>query len=78
MRIDNLLFYLVMLWTDPVLCFAMLHACFFASRKDLEEKYDGRLKKEMTGPEQEVITEIIKVLVDKKITVPKSFMGSVE
>ena len=45
------------------------------SREDLDAKYHGKLKKEMTGPEHEVISQIIKVLVDKKITIPGSFQG---
>ncbi|ESO00382.1 hypothetical protein HELRODRAFT_83167, partial [Helobdella robusta] len=45
------------------------------TQQDINEKYDGKLQKEMSGPEHEVISRIMKVLVNKKITVPGSFLG---
>lgn len=39
------------------------------------EKHKGKLTKQMTGPEFEIISRIMKALVNKKITVPGSFLG---
>lgn len=38
-------------------------------------KHEGKLAKEMFGPEYEIISRIMKALVNKKITVPGSFLG---
>lgn len=40
-------------------------------------KHEGKLAKEMFGPEYEIISRIMKALVNKKITVPGSFLGLV-
>ncbi|XP_023242351.1 FACT complex subunit Ssrp1-like [Centruroides sculpturatus] len=45
------------------------------SEEDIKEKYDDKLQKEMSGRTFEVITQIMKVLVQRKITVPGSFKG---
>jgi structure-specific recognition protein 1 len=45
------------------------------SDEELEKKYDNKLSKEMSGPEYEIISRIMKTLVNKKITVPGSFVG---
>lgn len=45
------------------------------SEEDIKEKYDDKLQKEMSGRTFEVITHIMKVLVQRKITVPGSFKG---
>jgi len=45
--------------------------------EDLENKYGNKLTREMSGPEYEIISRIMKTLVNKKITVPGSFIGSV-
>ena len=41
----------------------------------LKEKYAGKLEKEISGPEYEIISKIMKALVNRKITVPGSFIG---
>jgi len=43
--------------------------------EDLEIKYANKLTREMSGPEYEIISRIMKTLVNKKITVPGSFIG---
>jgi len=48
--------------------------CCYCS-EDLESKYENKLTREMSGPEYEIISRIMKTLVNKKITVPGSFIG---
>lgn len=42
---------------------------------ELRDKYDGRLTKELSGPVYEVLGKIMKVLVNRKLTGPGSFVG---
>merc|ERR1719189_1909525 len=42
---------------------------------EIKEKYDGKLEQNMKGPTFEVVSKLMKVMVNKKITVPGSFMG---
>uniref|UniRef100_T1JNC3 FACT complex subunit SSRP1 n=1 Tax=Strigamia maritima TaxID=126957 RepID=T1JNC3_STRMM len=46
------------------------------SEKDLRNKFEGKLKKEMSGPTYEVVSRIMKALVQRKITVPGGFIGN--
>lgn len=46
------------------------------SDDDLKEKYDGKLQKEMSGPEYEVISRVFKAVTNRKITVPGSFLSN--
>jgi hypothetical protein len=48
--------------------------CF---REEIQEKYEGKLSKEMQGLEYEIISRLMKTLVNRKITVPGSFVGYV-
>jgi len=41
----------------------------------MESKYANKLTREMSGPEYEIISRIMKTLVNKKISVPGSFVG---
>ena len=43
--------------------------------KDIEEKYNGKLKQEMSGPLFEVVSRVLKEIIGRKITVPGSFKG---
>ncbi|XP_008482612.1 FACT complex subunit Ssrp1 [Diaphorina citri] len=45
------------------------------SEQELKEKYEGKLDKELSGPTYEVMAKIMKVIVNRKITVPGSFRG---
>ncbi|KAK7460785.1 hypothetical protein BaRGS_00038806 [Batillaria attramentaria] len=45
------------------------------SEEDLASKYDDKLQKEMTGLEYELVSRIFKVITQRKITVPGSFVG---
>ena len=41
----------------------------------MQEKYDGKLQKEMNGPTYEVVSKLMKAIVNKKVTIPGSFLG---
>lgn len=45
------------------------------SEEELKEKYEDKLSKELSGPTYDVISRIMKVLVNRKITVPGGFVG---
>ncbi|XP_065057793.1 FACT complex subunit SSRP1-like isoform X1 [Rhopilema esculentum] len=45
------------------------------SDKDIEEKYSGKLRKEMSGPLFEVVSRVLKEIIGRKITVPGTFKG---
>ncbi|XP_023727049.2 FACT complex subunit Ssrp1-like, partial [Cryptotermes secundus] len=43
--------------------------------EELQEKYEGKLSKEITGPTYEVMGKVMKAIVNRKITVPGGFVG---
>lgn len=45
------------------------------SDDDLKNKYEGKLTKELSGPVYEVLGKIMKVLINRKLTGPGSFIG---
>ena len=45
------------------------------TEEEIQEKYDGKLKKEMNGRTYEVITDLFKAIANRKITTPGSFLG---
>ncbi|XP_070184989.1 LOW QUALITY PROTEIN: FACT complex subunit SSRP1-like [Littorina saxatilis] len=45
------------------------------SEEDLQQKYEGKLQPEMTGPEYELVSRLFKIITQRKITVPGSFVG---
>ncbi|MCL4128187.1 UNVERIFIED_CONTAM: hypothetical protein GTU68_024625, partial [Idotea baltica] len=45
------------------------------SEEELKEKYEGRIEKEMSGPQYEVISRIYKGLCNRKIVTPGNFLG---
>lgn len=45
----------------------------FNFSEDLQEKYENKLQKEMSGAEYEVISRVFKAVTNRKITVPGSF-----
>jgi len=45
------------------------------TEEELKEKYEGKLEKEMKGPTFDMVSKLMKALVNRKITVPGSFMG---
>jgi len=46
--------------------------------EELKEKYGGRMEKEMTGPQYEIIGRIFKGVCDKKIVTPGNFVGATQ
>lgn len=46
-------------------------------REELETKFDGKLQKEMSGPEFELVSRIFKSVTTRKITVPGTFKSYV-
>lgn len=45
------------------------------SESELKTKYEDKLTKELSGPVYEVLGKIMKVLVNRKLTGPGSFVG---
>ncbi|XP_059482130.1 FACT complex subunit Ssrp1 isoform X2 [Neocloeon triangulifer] len=45
------------------------------SEKELEEKYEGKLSKELTGSTCEVLSRVMKCMTGRKITMPNTFVG---
>lgn len=45
------------------------------SESELKTKYEDKLTKELSGPVYEVLGKIMKVLVNRKLTGPGSFIG---
>lgn len=45
------------------------------TEEELKDKYEDKLTKELSGPVYEVLGKIMKVLVNRKLTGPGSFMG---
>lgn len=45
------------------------------SEKELKEKYEDKLAKEISGPKYEVVGKIMKALVNRKLTGSGSFVG---
>jgi structure-specific recognition protein 1 len=43
--------------------------------EELQEKYEGKLEREMKGPTYEVISKLLKAITGKKITIPGNFLG---
>merc|ERR1712037_1022033 len=45
------------------------------TEEELKEKYEGKLEKEVRGPTFQLVSKVMKALVNRKITVPGNFMG---
>ncbi|CAM9119625.1 unnamed protein product, partial [Lampetra fluviatilis] len=45
------------------------------SEEELAKRFEGKLQMEMTGPLHELVGRIMKALVNRKITVPGTFLG---
>lgn len=45
------------------------------SDKELKEKYEDKLTKELSGPVYQVLGQIMKVIIQRKLTGPGSFLG---
>lgn len=45
------------------------------TEKELKEKYDDKLSKDLSGPVYEVLGKIMKVIINRKLTGPGTFLG---
>ena len=45
------------------------------SEKELKEKYDDKLPKELSGPTYEVLGKVMKVIINRKLTGPGNFLS---
>ncbi|XP_012277915.1 FACT complex subunit Ssrp1 [Orussus abietinus] len=45
------------------------------SEKELSDKYDNKLTKELSGPTYEVLGKVMKVIINRKLTGPGNFVG---
>ncbi len=45
------------------------------SRDEVEKRYEGKLSKNMSGTLYEIVSRVMKALVNRKITVPGNFQG---
>lgn len=46
-----------------------------ARREEVEKRFEGRLTKNMSGSLYEMVSRVMKALVNRKITVPGNFQG---
>lgn len=46
-------------------------------RDDVERRFEGKLSKNMSGSLYEMVSRVMKALVNRKITVPGNFQGYV-
>ncbi|KAG8334273.1 FACT complex subunit ssrp1 [Homalodisca vitripennis] len=46
------------------------------SEEELKEKYEDKLKKEISGPTWEVLGKVMRAIVNRKITTPGGFIGN--
>lgn len=59
---------LILKWlTCPFFC--------LPNREDVERRFEGKLSKNMSGPLYEMVSRVMKALVNHKITVPGNFQG---
>lgn len=49
--------------------------CFPLCREEVEKRFEGRLTKNMSGSLYEMVSRVMKALVNRKITVPGNFQG---
>lgn len=48
---------------------------FRPRREEVEKRFEGRLTKNMSGSLYEMVSRVMKALVNRKITVPGNFQG---
>ena len=82
-RSPNLSFFGIGPWAiihgiGPKLAYSPLYTLcieleFILHREELQDKYDGKLSKQLTGTFYEVFSRVLRNLVGKKITVPGTF-----
>lgn len=45
------------------------------TEEELQEKYEGKITKELSGPTYEVLAKIMKVIINRRVTGPGDFLG---
>lgn len=60
--------------TYPWTLFSLLPS-FPPHREEVEKRFEGRLTKNMSGSLYEMVSRVMKALVNRKITVPGNFQG---
>ncbi|KAF9809667.1 hypothetical protein SFRURICE_016438 [Spodoptera frugiperda] len=45
------------------------------TEEELNEKYEGKISKELSGPTYEVLAKIMKVIINRRVTGPGDFLG---
>ncbi|KAJ0176496.1 hypothetical protein K1T71_007675 [Dendrolimus kikuchii] len=45
------------------------------TEEELQEKYEGKISKELSGPTYEVLAKIMKVIINRRVTGPGDFLG---
>ncbi|KAK6298950.1 FACT complex subunit SSRP1a isoform X2 [Coregonus clupeaformis] len=53
-----------------------LHLTLNMSEEEVEKRYEGKLSKNMSGSLYEMVSRVMKALVNRKITVPGNFQGN--
>lgn len=51
------------------------HLLLWSCREEVEKRFEGRLTKNMSGSLYEMVSRVMKALVNRKITVPGNFQG---
>lgn len=59
----------------PKFNFRMLSLSSSVCREDVERRFEGKLSKNMSGSLYEMVSRVMKALVNRKITVPGNFQG---
>ena len=58
-----------------VLCPHVFSVSYLLLREDVERRFEGKLSKNMSGSLYEMVSRVMKALVNRKITVPGNFQG---
>ena len=58
-----------------VLCSHVFSVSYLLLREDVERRFEGKLSKNMSGSLYEMVSRVMKALVNRKITVPGNFQG---
>lgn len=62
---------------NVLLCDTRSNWCPYNFSEQLEQKYAGKLEKNLSGPYYEVVARIMRALVNQRVTIPGSFVGLV-
>lgn len=60
---------------SSTVCFKPCPFLCLSNREDVERRFEGKLSKNMSGSLYEMVSRVMKALVNRKITVPGNFQG---